>query len=276
MVQARFVQSGEVRLQYFEHGNGPETLVLVHGYQTSGQIWRLTQEALDPDRYHTIAMSNRGAGDSERGSSEEDYTVQSFAHDLFNAISALGVGDFILVGHSMGGATVTQCALEHPQLLKGLVLLNSAPLNGRPLVDGWEVQIRRQFAQGAAPQVNFGPKAVALPADFIRAVEADVARNPVERALGGRRSMSRLRLREQLHRLSMPVLVVGGDLDTTVGVDNILADYLALPPERRFLHIYHGVGHSPNVEVSLDLATLFSSFVNRVASMAGQEAVSSA
>lgn len=88
--------------------------------------------------------------------------------------------------------------------------------------------------------------------------------------------MSQLRLREQLHRLSMPVLVVGGDLDTTVGVDNILADYLALAPDRRFLHIYHGVGHSPNVEVSLDLATLLSAFVSRVASMAGQEVVSPA
>jgi len=246
----------------------------VHGYQTSGRIWQLTQEALDPAQYHTIAISNRGAGDSDRGQAEADYTVPAFARDLWGAMRVLGLQDFTLVGHSMGGATVTQFALEHQQFLKGLVLLNAAPLNGRPLADGWETQIREQFAQGSAPQVNFGPRAAALPTDFIRAVEADVARNPLERALGGRRSMSQLRLREQLSQLAVPVLVIGGDLDTTVGVENILVDYLALPVDRRFLHIYHDVGHSPNVEVPLELATLLRTFIGRVAATAVQGAVS--
>ena len=36
-----FVQAGEVKLQYFEHGAGPELLVLVHGYRSSARIWRL-------------------------------------------------------------------------------------------------------------------------------------------------------------------------------------------------------------------------------------------
>jgi branched-chain amino acid transport system permease protein len=274
MVQERFIQSGAVQLQCFEHGHGPKTLVLVHGYQTSGRIWRLTQEALDPACYHTIALSNRGAGESERGHAEEDYTVEAFARDLWHALSALGVGECVLVGHSMGGATVTQFALEHPQLLQGLVLLNSTPLHGRPLAEDWEAQIRAQFAQ-SAPQVDFGPRAAAAPADFLRAVAADVARNPVERAVGGRRSMSQIRLRERLHQLSMPVLVVGGDLDTGIGVDNILAEYLALGPERRFLHIYHGVGHSPNVEIAPQLAALLSAFVDRVTSTVGQEVSSS-
>ena len=273
MVQAHFIQSDTTRWQCFEHGHGRETLVLVHGYQTSGRIWRLTQAALDAAQYRTIAISNRGAGDSDRGQTEADYTVQAFARDLRQAIHVLDVQDFTLVGHSMGGATVAQFALQHAHLLKGLVLLNSTPLNGRPLATDWETQIRQQFAQGSPPQVNFGPKAATLPADFLRAVEVDVARNPLERALGGRRSMSQLRLREQLSQLPIPVLVVGGDQDTTVGVENILADYLALPAERRFLHIYHGVGHSPNVEAPQELAALLRAFVDRVAAMAAQEAV---
>jgi branched-chain amino acid transport system permease protein len=265
MVQTRFIQLGEVRLQYFEHGQGPETLVLVHGYQTSGRIWKLTQEAMDPEQYRTIAISNRGAGDSDRGTSEHDYTVDAFAGNLFQAIQTLGVEDFALVGHSMGGATVARFALDHPELLKALVLMNSAPLGGRPLAEDWEAQIRAQFAQGTAQRLNFGAKTSTLPADFVRALEADVARNPVERAIGGRRSMSQLRLREQLHHLPMPVLVVGGDRDTTVGVENILAEYLALPTAQRSLHIYHGVGHSPNVEVPVELAALLGTFVSQVA-----------
>ena len=47
-MRTNFVQAGTVKLQYFEHGTGPEQLVLVHGYRSSGRIWRLVQEALDP------------------------------------------------------------------------------------------------------------------------------------------------------------------------------------------------------------------------------------
>ena len=54
------VQAGAVKLQYFEHGTGPELLMLVHGYQTSGRIWRLVQEALDPSRFRSLAFNNRG------------------------------------------------------------------------------------------------------------------------------------------------------------------------------------------------------------------------
>src|SRR5262245_49149127 len=80
-----FVQADTVKLQYFEHGTGPEQLVLVHGYRSSGRIWRLVQEALDPSRFRSLALSNRGAGDSERTAAEGDYTVESFARDLFAA-----------------------------------------------------------------------------------------------------------------------------------------------------------------------------------------------
>jgi branched-chain amino acid transport system permease protein len=257
-----FVQAGEARLQYFEHGAGPELLVLVHGYRSSGRIWQLVQEALDASRFRSIAISNRGAGDSARTASEADYTVEAFARDLFAATQALGWRNFTLVGHSMGGATVTQYALDHPELLKALVLLNSAPLNGRTLSEDWEEQIRQEFATGAMAE-NMGMNAAHVPESFRQALRADVMRNPIERAMGGRRSMAGLRLRPRLHELAMPVLVVGGDQDTTVGVDNILAEYLALPPQSRFLHMFHDIGHSPNVEISTRFANLLDRFVSR-------------
>ena len=45
-----------------------------------------------------------------------------------------------------------------------------------------------------------------------------------------------------------------------MGVDNILAADLALPPETRSLHIFHGVGHSPNVAVPEAMAGLLARF----------------
>ena len=188
------VATGEFQLQYFHHGTGPEEIVLVHGYSSSARIWRLSQEALDPERFHSTAVSNRGAGDSDRSPLESDYTAEAFARDLFLAIQVLGLRDFTLVGHSMGGATVTQFALNHPELIKGLVLLNPAPLAGRTLAEDWEEQIRARFSSGdTAGDVGTGNPSI--PEGFRRALQADVARNPIERAIGGRRSMSQLRLK---------------------------------------------------------------------------------
>jgi branched-chain amino acid transport system permease protein len=255
-----FVQAGAVRLQYFEQGEGPETVVLVHGYQSSGRVWRLTQEAFDPARLRTIAISNRGAGDSDRTPSEDDYRVESFAADLYEAVRALGLREFTLVGHSMGGATVTRFALDHPGVIKALVLLDSVGLDGVRLPPGWEEQLRDQIKRTGAPPERREPAAPA-PADFRDALQADVDRNPIERWIGSRRSMGDIRLRGHLGELKMPVFVVGGDQDMTVGIENILTDFLALSAANRSLHIFHGAGHSPNVAVAGPFAKVLESFI---------------
>jgi pimeloyl-ACP methyl ester carboxylesterase len=162
----------------------------------------------------------------------------------------------------MGGATVTQFALDHPEFVKALVLLNPAPLAGRGLPQNWEQQIREEFASGWSTE-NVAANTPHVPEEFRQALQADIARNPIERALGGRRSMAGLRLRQRLQELPMPVCVIGGDQDTTVGVHNILAEYLALPEPRRFLHIFHSIGHSPNVEVATRCAGVLDRFVSQ-------------
>ena len=269
-MESRFVQAGPVKLQYFEEGDGPETIVLVHGYASSAALWRYTIEHLSSEgsagspRFRVIAINNRGAGDSERSGGEEGYTVQSFAEDLHNAVSALGLTDFILVGHSMGGATVTQFSVEHQDMLRALVLLNSAPLNGRTLAPDWEEDLRASFAQGGLTRGDMGFQAPHITQDFIDEVTGIILRNPVERAIGSRRSMGALRLRDRLSEIKVPTLVVGGDLDTTVGVDNIVAEYLALPEDSRHLHVFHSIGHSPNVEVPARVAGLLTRFATEV------------
>ena len=259
-MDSAMVRAGEVNLQYFSQGSGPETVVLVHGYTMNARLWQLTMEKMDPNTYRIIALNNRGAGDSDRTSSEDDYSVESFALDLSNAIQALGLSNFTLVGHSMGGATVAQYALNDQSLIKKLVLLNPAPLDGRSLAPDWEEAIRASYADGSFARGDSSARGPHVPQSFTDGVMADVARNPVERAVGGRRSMSKLRLRSRLKEINVPCMVVGGDLDTTVGVDQILAEYLALPEATRSLHIFHGIGHSPNVDVPHEMAALLDRF----------------
>ena len=264
-MESKFVQAGPVRLEYFEHGHGLDTLVLVHGYASSAAIWRYTLEHLSEDRFRVIVLNNRGAGASDRSSAEgpfneEDYSVETFANDLYNVIDSLELDGFTLVGHSMGGATVTQFALDHQSRIKGLVLMNPAPLQGGDLKNGWEEELRESLMSPEPPAGDMGFQAPHVTDEFKQAVMADIARNPVERFIGGRRSMASLRLRTRLNEIEVPTLVMGGDLDTTVGVDNILAEYQALSKFYRHLHFYHGTGHSPNVEVGCWVGTILGNF----------------
>ena len=264
-MESKFVQAGTVRLEYFEQGHGLDTLVLVHGYASSATIWRYTLEHLSEDRFRVIVLNNRGAGESDHSSSEgpfneEDYSVETFANDLYNVTEALGLDGFTLVGHSMGGATVAQFALDHQSRIKGLVLMNPTPLRGRDLKDGWEEELRESLRSPEPPAGDMGFQARHVTDDFKEAVMADIARNPVERFIGGRRSMAALRLRDRLKKIEVPTLVMGGDRDTTVGVDNILAEYQALSKSCRHLHFYHGTGHSPNVEVGRWVGTIVGNF----------------
>ena len=259
-MESKFVQAGPVKLQYFEHGHGLDVLFLVHGYASSAAIWRYTLENLSPDRFRVIALNNRGAGESDRTPNEDDYTVETFADDLFNVAEALRLDGFTLIGHSMGGATVAQFGLEHQDRIKGLVLMNSAPLNGRSLQDGWEKELREGLGGPDPYSGDMGFNAPHVTEDFKQAVMADITRNPVERFIGGRRSMAGLRLRDRLDEINVPTLVFGTDRDTTVGVDNMLADYQALPEAHRHLQIVHGYGHSPNVEIPGIVARILERF----------------
>ena len=121
----------EVSIEYFEAGEGPEKVVFIHGFQASAQIWHAVQEALPNDRYSSIAINNRGAGNSDAPDDEHQYGIGPFASDAFELVERLGWDRFTLVGHSLGGATVAQFAVDHPERVSGLVLLDPADPDGR-------------------------------------------------------------------------------------------------------------------------------------------------
>src|SRR5215212_3103470 len=107
-----FAQLSAVRQHYYESGDGPQAVVFVHGFQASGRIWQLVMERLPGDLYRMIAVDNRGAGQTDVPQEESAYGVQPFAEDLYELVTQLALRDFVLVGHSMGGATAMQFAVK--------------------------------------------------------------------------------------------------------------------------------------------------------------------
>jgi pimeloyl-ACP methyl ester carboxylesterase len=263
-----FAELSKVRLEYFPHGEGLERVVFIHGFQASARIWQLTQAALPADRYSSIAINNRGAGGSDAPADEADYSVPIFAADAFELVSQLGWRDFTLVGHSLGGATVAQLAVDHPGLLKGLVLLDPADPDGRgdiapealdTLIDGRMAARREQQARGAAGDA-IDASAEGVPSELMRALAADMRAAPEARLRGSMRSMFNIRLGARVKTLPMPVLLAGGDADELIPVASMLATW-AKYPAGAGLHFWHGVGHSPNLDCPVELAALLRRFV---------------
>jgi pimeloyl-ACP methyl ester carboxylesterase len=264
-------QLSKVRLEYFPYGNGAERIVFIHGFQASARIWKMVQEALPADRYSSIAINNRGAGGSEAPSDEADYSVPHFAGDAFDLVTQLGWADFTLVGHSLGGATAAQFAVDHPDLLKGLVLLDPADPDGRALPPGapsMEEMLDRMIAGRREQQARGGggdgidASGAGANGELMRLLAEDMRTAPEQRLRGSMRSMFDIRLGERVKTLPMPVLVVGGDADALIPVANMLATW-AKYPAGTGLHFWHGIGHSPNLDCPNELAALLQQFIEK-------------
>ncbi|MBN1664545.1 MAG: alpha/beta fold hydrolase [Deltaproteobacteria bacterium] len=113
-----------VNLHYETAGQG-STIIFLHGFTGSHQDWRYQTAAIE-DRYRAIALDLRGHGQSEAPTSEAEYSIYLNCADVLGLLDGLGIDRCCLVGHSMGGFTALQFALDHPDRLWGLVLVDTS------------------------------------------------------------------------------------------------------------------------------------------------------
>jgi len=113
-----------VSLFYEEKGTGAP-VVFVHGTISDPRAWNAQVDALS-SKYHTVVYSRRYAHPNARQGDLMDSTVQNNAADLEALLRQLGVAPAHIVGHSYGGHIAAFLALEHPELLKSLTLVNAA------------------------------------------------------------------------------------------------------------------------------------------------------
>ncbi len=117
------------RLAYHLVGHGPPSVVLVHGWMTSGRVWDRLLELHPVDG--ALVVDLRGAGGSSRGTAA--LSLDRLVEDLRAVVDHAGLGRFHLVGHSMGGQLAQLLAARLPSRLRSLALLNPVPVAGLPL-----------------------------------------------------------------------------------------------------------------------------------------------
>src|SRR5208337_529607 len=104
-VDAGKENSGAISLYYEDHGSG-QPVVLIHGYPLSSSSWEKQVPALLAAGYRVIAYDRRGFGQSSQPTT--GYHYDTFAEDLRKVVTHLKLGNFALVGFSMGGGEVAR------------------------------------------------------------------------------------------------------------------------------------------------------------------------
>jgi pimeloyl-ACP methyl ester carboxylesterase len=117
------VDAEGVRLVYDECGDGPPVL-LVHG--TAANLWGELPSLL-AKRYRVISYDRRSFGQSKHPPLAD---LTQHARDAATLLRALDTAPAVIVGSSIGGVIGLDLALEHPDLVKGLVLLEP-PLHAK-------------------------------------------------------------------------------------------------------------------------------------------------
>jgi haloacetate dehalogenase len=119
---------GPTTYQVGQAGAGPPVLLL-HGFPQTHLCWRQVAPGLTGQRT-VVACDLKGYGDSAAppgGELGEGYTKREMAAELVELMAQLGFDRFAVVGHDRGGRVAYRMALDHPDVVTHLAVLNVVP-----------------------------------------------------------------------------------------------------------------------------------------------------
>jgi pimeloyl-ACP methyl ester carboxylesterase len=250
-----FVMIDGRRLAYDEvsplHSKG--TVFLLTGADSNRLTW-YKQLNVFGRSFRTIAVDYRDTGDSDPVS--EPYTIADLADDAVFVLDALGVQRAHVVGISLGGYVALQMALHHLERVEKLVLVSTSVTFIPPSPDIMAQMRRLQQDQhvGAGERLQHVLAMVTAPGyfeshpeDWDRIAEwASYRPQSEEAALRQVQACLTYDMSGQLDHIQIPTLVVHGELDPRVALEN--AHFLAEHITGARLLLYPNTGHLVIIE----------------------------
>lgn len=247
-------------LHVYEKGSIGPTLIFLHYYGGSHRTWQPVVSAL-PSELHVVAPDLRGWGQSDRP--DTGYALADFADDIAAMIEARSIGDYVLVGHSMGGKIAQLLASRNPRGLRGLVLV--APAAPSPM--NLPLDMRKGLASAYATRENIeGALAQALtsrplPPHLHEQVVADsLAGSPAAKAAWPLHT-SQEDITADVAHIRVPAMVISGSADKVDPVEVLKAELLPRLKDVQ-LHVVPGAGHLLPLEAPDAIANQIASFLH--------------
>jgi epoxide hydrolase 4 len=236
----RWVDVGGLRLHYVEAGTGP-LVVLLHGFPEFWYAWRHQLPALADAGYRVVAPDLPGYNTSDKPPRVRDYRPRLLVQEVADLILALGADSATVAGHDWGGVLAWLLAMQHPERVERLVVLN-APHPIRFLKGLRSPRQLRRSWYILAFQLPWLPERLLAARDF-RALRRALGRQPnrpgaftaqdidryvaaaaqpcaLRAAINYYRAAVRANLVAQvqtLRRVDIPTLIIWGDQDRYLG-----------------------------------------------------------
>jgi haloacetate dehalogenase len=153
--EPRYAQVNGIRVAFDLMGDGYPLLAL-HGFPRNRKVWRKVVPLLTT-RFAFAAPDRRGYGDSDRPADPSVYDNAHMVRDALELADHLGWKQFVLIGHDKGAPTAQRLAMDHPDRVRGLVMIDATPSGARmvgprdPSGRGWYMDFFRQ--RGVAEQL---------------------------------------------------------------------------------------------------------------------------
>ena len=254
----KFLEIEGILLHYVERGQG-EPLVLLHGngsmiqdFETSGLV------DMAAEHYRVIVFDRPGFGHSERPRSTV-WTAEAQADLISKALEQIGISRAVVLGHSWGASVAIALALKYEPMVKALVLASGyyyptvradvvalsgpavpvlgdvvrytiSPFIGRVM---WPLLMRKMFGPAVVPE-----KFKAFPSEMTMR-PSQIRASAEESAL---MIPGAFALREGYDDLKMPVVIIAGEDDRLIDIDNQSAQLHSQLPQSTF-HSVAGMGH---------------------------------
>lgn len=189
-------------LAYTVTGTGPETIVFTHGLGSAGSVWA-EQVTLLASAYRVVTWDMRAHAAS--GTPAAACDVATLGEDLAAIVGATASGPAHCVGFSAGGVLAMRAAIDHPELVRSLILVGTSSECNAPARARYEAMAEVAARDGGAAVLRLvGVRAgESAPPDGVGFAH-------VARAIG---AMHDAPLTKELADVRCPVLVLVGEKD---------------------------------------------------------------
>jgi epoxide hydrolase 4 len=281
-VRDSYADLSDTRLHYVESGEGP-LVVLLHGFPEFWFSWRFQVPALAAAGFRVVAPDMRGYNLSSRPRGVPAYDIDCLAGDIRDLIRERGAESAFLAGHDWGAAVAWATAMNHPEVVGRLAILNVPHprrlLHGlrrpRQLVKSWYMflfqlpwlperlaRARRWWFFRYGFEHDARPGAF-TPTDIDRYVEAWSQPGAATATINYYRAVFRQsprRAEARIRPVDAPTLVIWGERDRYLGAELAEPDPADVPNVERVVRLpnaSHWVQHDEPERVNQLLAEFF-------------------
>jgi len=255
----RIADLGTVKINFREDGTpSGAPVVFANSLGTDYRLWDAVLPLL-PQGLRIIRYDKRGHGLSS--CPPAPYSMDSLVNDAERLLDHLGVRDCLFVGLSIGGMTAQALAAKRPDLIRAMVISNTAAKIGTP--DIWQDRIDA-IRHGGIGELADGVMERWFSEEFRASPQLAIWRNmlvrqPAAGYIGCSAAIRDTDLYEITGGLTLPTLAIAGDVDGSTPAA-MVRETAALIKGSGF-HIIRGAGHLPCVERPVEYARVLSEFI---------------